>query len=106
MDVSGNENCTTAYAVPSTGGLFRGDTTTALNDYETRSCGSGAASNDVVFRVDLIERQRVTASTDGSSFDTVLHLHSGECMSEGETVKMRFSPHIHDVVGQCRGHVL
>ena len=85
VDVSGNENCTTAYAVPSTGGLFRGDTTTALNDYETRSCGSGAASNDVVFRVDLIERQRVTASTDGSSFDTVLHLHSGECMSEGET---------------------
>lgn len=82
VDVTGNNTCAGAHVVPATGGLFRGSTLTALPTYMTRpACGSGAASNDVAFRLDLTARSRVVASTAGSTFDTVLHLHAGSCES-------------------------
>lgn len=82
--VTGNDVCGAATVVPAGGGLFTGTTTTALNDYETRLCGSGAASSDVAFRVDLTSRSEVFATTEGSTYDTVLHLHQDTCSSMGE----------------------
>ncbi len=82
--VSGNDTCETAHVIPTTGGLFTGTTATALSDYETALCGSGARSNDVAFRLDLTESKRVIANTDGSAYDTVLHLHTNECVSMEE----------------------
>ncbi len=84
VDVSGNETCATAHVVPATGGLFRGDTTAMLGDYTTSLCGGSAGSNDAVFQLDLTESKHVVASTDGSSFDTVLHAHESACASGAE----------------------
>lgn len=83
-DVVGNGSCATAHVVPPTGGLFRGNTSTFLNDYNTRVCGSGAASRDAAFRLVLTSTSRVVASTEGSAFDTVLHRHEDACVSMGE----------------------
>ncbi len=84
VDVSGNDTCETAWEIPAAGGFFRGSTDIAIPDYETRSCGASARSKDVAFRLELDRTQRVVAHTGGSGFDTVLHLHSDSCMSEGE----------------------
>jgi hypothetical protein len=84
VPVSGNETCASAYVVPATGGIFSGNTTTMLADYTTASCGAMAQSNDAVFRLDLTARRRVVAPTDGSTFDTVLALHSATCRSGSE----------------------
>ncbi|MAQ16714.1 MAG: hypothetical protein CMN30_18215 [Sandaracinus sp.] len=84
--VSGNDDCDSAYVIPETGGLFQGNTETSLPDYETSGtiCTTTAASKDVAFRLDLTTNKRVLATTDGSSFDTVLHLHTGMCATGEE----------------------
>ena len=82
--VSGNADCGSAYDVPATGGLFIGDTTGLSNSLETAGCGSSAASPDALFRIDLPVRRRVVATTEGSVFDTVLHMHQGTCTSGSE----------------------
>lgn len=79
--VTGNDTCDSAHVVPATGGFFVGNTTTMINDYTTAACGFMAQSKDVAFRVDLTTRRRVVASTEGSTFDTVLHLHNASCRS-------------------------
>ncbi|MCB9601106.1 MAG: hypothetical protein H6720_12255 [Sandaracinus sp.] len=84
VPVTGNDNCSNAYVVPTTGGIFTGNTTALLPDYSTRTCGSMAGSNDATFVLMLPARARVVANTSGSSFDTVLHLHTGSCASGGE----------------------
>jgi hypothetical protein len=84
VEVAGNDTCPGAYVVPPTGGVFTGTTTGLLPDYSTRTCGSMAGSPDAAFVLVLTERRRVTATTSGSSFDTVLHLHTGACASGGE----------------------
>ncbi len=83
IPVTGNDVCAGAYLVPEAGGLFTGSTITALPDYATSStsCGFMATSKDVVFRLDLTARSRVVATTDGSSFDTVLYYMAGSCPS-------------------------
>lgn len=82
--VSGNDSCPSAYVIPPTGGVFTGTTAGALADYTTRTCGSNAGSPDVAFVLMLTERRRVIANTSGSSYDTVLHLHTGSCASGAE----------------------
>ncbi len=84
--VSGNDNCFAPYLVPSTGGLFTGSTVGLSNDYETGlgGCGSGAVGPDAAFELDLTARKRVIASTEGSDFDTVLHVHSAGCATGGQ----------------------
>lgn len=84
--VSLNDACGTAHVVPATGGLFTGDTSAMANDYSTALCFVPADSPDAVFRLDLTTRQRVVASTDGTGFDTELHMHTTMCRSGGETV--------------------
>lgn len=83
--VMGNDNCGAvpmAAQMTDTGGLFTGSTTTALPDYTTSvGCGANAASNDVVFQLTLTSPRRVLATTEGSLYDTVLHLHQSMCTS-------------------------
>lgn len=85
MSVMGNDTCDEAVVVPEAGGLYTGNTTAMLNDYETSTCGSMARSNDATFELTLTSMRRVVASTEGSAFDTVLHLHDGSCMTGAET---------------------
>jgi len=82
--VSGNGDCSTAYVVPPTGGLFTGTTLGETNDYETSLCGASARSPDVAFELTLTESKRVVANTDGSAFDTILHVHDAACASMAE----------------------
>lgn len=79
--VSGNDTCDTAFVVPPTGGFFTGNTSGMTNDYTTAVCGAMAQSRDAAFRVDLTSRRRIVASTEGSAFDTVLHLQGATCRS-------------------------
>ena len=86
IPVSGNDSCDEAVSIPPTGGLYVGSTAGATDAYQTASgCGSMATSPDATFRLDLPEPQRVVASTEGSSFDTVLHLHTDQCASGQES---------------------
>jgi hypothetical protein len=82
--VTGNDNCASAHVVPATGGLFTGTTLGAANDYETTLCGASARSPDVTFQLTLASAKRVVANTDGSAFDTVLHVHEAACASMSE----------------------
>lgn len=77
--VTGNDNCLSAVVVPETGGVYTGNTFTALPEYMTASCGFMARSKDVAFRLDLTSRRRVIANTDGSTFDTVLYYYASVC---------------------------
>ncbi|MCB9593438.1 MAG: putative metal-binding motif-containing protein [Sandaracinaceae bacterium] len=82
-EVTGNENCMSARVIPPTGGLFHGNTTTMLPDLGGTTCGGGATSNDAVYQLTLTARSRVVASTEGSTFDTVLHVHQTSCTATG-----------------------
>ena len=83
VDVTGNDNCGSAFVIPATGGLFHGDTTSLLPDYAGTSCGGGAGNNDAAFQLVLTERRRVVAATQGSLYDTVLHIQGATCRSSG-----------------------
>ncbi len=82
--VTGNDDCASAYTVPPTGGLFTGNTSGLMNDYETSLCGAMARAPDAAFSLTLTTPKRVVANTDGSSFDTVLHVHEPMCVSMSE----------------------
>jgi len=82
--VVGNEDCAVAQVVPETGGLFSGTTLGAVNDYETSLCGASARAPDAAFELTLTTPKRVIASTEGSSIDTVLHVHEPVCASMTE----------------------
>lgn len=69
-NVSGNDTCATAYAIPPGRGYFRGDTRTLRNDYRSPCAGSTPA-RDAVFSLHLTERRRVTLITDSSFFHAV-----------------------------------
>jgi len=64
----------------SAAGTFSGTTCAAANDY-TASCGGNADSPDVAYRLDITHRSDVVIDTcsAGTNFDTVLHLHAGDC---------------------------
>lgn len=80
---SGNDLCGSAWPVPETGGLFTGTTLGSLDDTHASMCFTEATGPDVSFRLDLTAPRRVSASTDGSSFDTVLYLHRDTCHAVG-----------------------
>ncbi len=84
VPVSGNENCSSAHVIPATGGVFTGSTLGMANDLETSMCGSNAGSPDAAFVLTLTERKRVVATTDGSAYDTVLHIHQTACATRAE----------------------
>lgn len=83
---SGNDLCGTAWVVPETGGLFTGSTVGFLDDFHTSSATCAfttATAPDVAFRLDLTTARRVVATTEGSSFDTVLYVHRDFCNRGG-----------------------
>lgn len=84
-DVSGNDDCTTAYELPPEGGYFRGTTVGLTDDFSSPSCGS-RTSPDAVFRLTLPTTRRVVLSTEGSTFDTVLQVLTEPCAGGGELV--------------------
>lgn len=78
-EVSGNDNCATAFSIPSEGGLFRGDTSDMAPDYVATRCGGNSRSNDAVFKLTLSESKRVLVELEAlfdSVFDTVLYRFS------------------------------
>jgi hypothetical protein len=75
----GNDACGSATPIALPGGTFSGTTCGAASDADpSGTCGT-AGGPDVFYRIDLLQRSRVTASTAGSSFDTVLYLRAGSC---------------------------
>jgi hypothetical protein len=82
VEVSDNDTCATARTIPATGGLFRGSTATLMHDYTPVGCGSSAAAKDAVFVLTLPTRQRVIASTAGSTIDTVMYMLGAPCSPE------------------------
>lgn len=71
VEVTSNDTCSTAQAITAGGGLFSGDTTSLTHDY-TFPCATGSMAGDAVFRYHADRTARVTFSTEGSGFDTVL----------------------------------
>lgn len=70
--VMGNDTCETAFEIPITGGLFKGDTRQLSQDYTSNSsCGNGALSRDAAYKLTLPSRKHVVVSVD-ASFDSVL----------------------------------
>ncbi|MEM1413831.1 MAG: putative metal-binding motif-containing protein [Myxococcota bacterium] len=86
VPVVGNDDCVRATTVPETGGVFTGNTSTLLDDYETRFCGASAGSPDAAFELTLTSRRRVVVNTEGSAFNTVLHRHDRSCTTAMEAV--------------------
>ncbi len=71
-----NDGCGGSVPTIDRSGTFPFATCAATNDWGA-SCGGGAASPDLVYRLEVAVRSTVTLETTGSSFDTVLHLRSG-----------------------------
>jgi hypothetical protein len=86
--VTGNDTCGGAVIIPQTGGFWSGTTVGANNDYAPTMCGTGPGNTapDVAFRLDLAARSRIVATTDGSSFDTLLYRFVNSCASGMEVV--------------------
>ncbi len=80
--VAGNGSCFSAFSVSDAGGFYSGSTAT-LVDSSTGGCGTTAAPN-AVFRLDLLETQRVALTAEGSAFDTVLYVRRGDCTAGTE----------------------
>ena len=70
----GSDDCLDATLI--TDGTFSGDTSDATND-GSASCGVSAESPDVWFRYTAAETGFVRADTCGTSWDTVLSVHTG-----------------------------
>ncbi len=84
IPVMSNDSCGTAVLVPPTGGTYSGTTIGAFDDYHSTVCGTTADGPDVAFRLDLTASQSVTATTDGSTFDTVLMIFRDACVTGGD----------------------
>ena len=74
--IAANDNCSAATAVSE--GTFTGATLLATNDGDA-TCGSSGTSPDVWFLYTASCTGQASINTFGSSFDTVLSVHSGAC---------------------------
>jgi hypothetical protein len=59
-------------------GDFSGSTAHAEHQNESKGCSSTAAA-EVVYRLDLTARQKVTLAVETSRFDSVLYIRKGDC---------------------------
>ena len=82
VEASDNDTCGTAQTIPATGGLFHGSTASLMHDYTPVACGASGTAKDAVFVLTLPTRQRVVASTSGSTMDTVLYMLGASCSPE------------------------
>ncbi len=75
VQATGNDTCAEAIVIPDVQkAVIVGDTTGLANDVVSPYCGSGAASPDATFLLDLNTASMVRLGTAGSSFDTVLQV--------------------------------
>jgi len=74
-----NDSCSSLTVIDiSSGGTFLGSTCAATNAFTAgAACGGGAASPDVLYRLELTGAADVTLDTVGSDYDAVLQLRSG-----------------------------
>ncbi len=82
VEVTGNDTCPTAHDIPAAGGLFHGSTT-GMADDASAGCG-GAGAPDAVYRLTLAASKHVVLATDGSGFDTALHVHRDACTATAQ----------------------
>lgn len=80
----GNDDCPAATSIGE--GTFTGSTAEATTDGSS-TCGDTGSSPDVWFRYTAAEAGEVTFDTVGSSYDTVLSVHTG-CPAEGRDVEL------------------
>jgi hypothetical protein len=80
----GGETCTSAAVIPSLPYCDTGSTAGRVNDY-TPPCVTGSVAPDVVYRYTPTTTQIISASTCGSSFNTVLHIWRG-CPPSGTLI--------------------
>jgi hypothetical protein len=83
--VTGNDSCAAGpYVLPDDpNGAWRG-TIDALASDHRGTCG-GNGGRDAVFQFTLTAGANITATLEGSTFDTVLYLRSGACTVPGVT---------------------
>jgi len=79
-----NDDCASATVV--TAGTVSGATSSATADGDA-SCGSSSGTPDVWYRYTATATESVSFDTFGSSFDTVLSLHSG-CPTDGGSIEL------------------
>lgn len=80
--VSGNDTCATPFEVTADG-TYAGTTAGMASDY-TAGCAGSARSPEVVFRFVLTAPSTVIFDLAGSSYDTALHVRSGDCVTGAE----------------------
>jgi len=82
--VTGNDSCTSPHVLPDDpNGTWRGAIDALASDHRG-TCG-GNGGRDAVFQFTTTARATITASLEGSTFDTVLYLRSGACTVPGMT---------------------
>jgi hypothetical protein len=77
IPVTGNDDCTGAYAITADGAY--GGNNSTLTNTATASCGGTARGNDAWFVVTLTSSTTLALDTTGSDYDTVLHIKDGSC---------------------------
>jgi hypothetical protein len=77
VNVSGNDTCANAYAIPPGRGYFRGDTTSLHGDYNSPCIAS--SGKDAVFTLHLASRQRLTVETDTTFVHAVWVSQNDRC---------------------------
>lgn len=85
INVSGNEDCNTAYQIQHSRAIYLGNTTGMRNDYQA-SCAGQARSPDAVFYLSLTQTSEVTLSLEGSSYDTALHVRRDVCTDPNQEI--------------------
>jgi hypothetical protein len=79
-----NDTCEGTVPTLSASGTYEFETCGATDDYGA-SCGAGAGSPDVVYRLQLDQRSEVELEVTDAMHDTVLHLYSGDsCPGDDE----------------------
>jgi hypothetical protein len=94
-----NDDCASATVVPA--GTVSGSTSGATVDGDA-SCGNSSSSPDVWYRYTATETGPVSFDTFGSSYDTVLSLHSG-CPEDGRSVELACND---DAQGTAQSEIL
>jgi len=74
---SGSGKC--VFAFPAAGGSVSGNTSTAANTFSGASCSSLGSGKDHVYQWIPSESGDASVDTCGSSFDTLLSVHTGGC---------------------------
>jgi hypothetical protein len=79
-NVTGADNCTTAFVIPADGGFFTGDTTNMTADFNAGCDASGqpiGGAKDQILKLDLTQRRRVVLDMIGTDYTPILDVRKG-----------------------------